>query len=165
MPDLVTPRLHLIMFREELLSAALEDRARLARLLGARVPAEWPNPEMAEALPAFSLLYAALPALPGWLSLIVEPTEGVLVGDIGFKGLPDAGGAVEVGYGIIPSHRGRGYATEALRAIVVWAFAQPAVLSVVAECLPDNAASIRVLQSAGFLPEGGTEMLRWRTSK
>ena len=44
------------------------------------------------------------------------------IGSAGFKGPPDASGAVEIAYGIVPSLEGRGYATEAARAMLQWAY-------------------------------------------
>ncbi len=57
---------------------------------------------------------------------------------------------MEVGYGIVPSRQGRGYATEALRAMLAMAWADPRVTAVVAGTDPGNAASQRVLGKAGF---------------
>ena len=80
---------------------------------------------------------------------------GDVVGDLGFKGL-SADGAVEIGYGFLPEFWGKGYATEAVKAAVRWAAAQPEVKRIEAETVPDNAASQRVLEKAGFVPSGIT---------
>ena len=48
------------------------------------------------------------------LMMIRDATDGLAVGGIGFFGPPDADGAVEVGYGLVPAARGRGLASEAL---------------------------------------------------
>src|ERR1700679_781002 len=50
---------------------------------------------------------------------------GLVVGGIGFFGPPREDGEVEVGYGIVPSRQGRGYATEALQAMLAMAWADP----------------------------------------
>lgn len=79
--------------------------------------------------------------------------SGETVGDLCFKGLcPD--GAVEIGYGLHPAFWGKGYATEAVTAMTEWALQQPGVKVIEAETEPDNTASRRVLQKAGFLPTG-----------
>ncbi len=49
----------------------------------------------------------------------------------------------------MPEHQRRGYATEALRGWVEWAFASPSVQTIVAHTLPHLTASIRVLEKAG----------------
>lgn len=79
--------------------------------------------------------------------------SGETVGDYCFKGLlPD--GSVEIGYGLLPEYWGKGYATEAVIAAVDWARKQPGVRQIEAETDPDNAASQRVLEKAGFIPNG-----------
>ena len=84
---------------------------------------------------------------------MIEKKDGTHVGECCFKGIsPD--GSTEIGYGISEEYQGRGYATEAVNAIVEWVLQQHRVLSVVAEAEADNLASIRVLQKCGFLPTG-----------
>src|SRR5215510_10375081 len=74
--------------------------------------------------------------------------DGLAIGGIGFKGPPDRG-VVEVGFGLAPSARGYGYATEALRAFVQLA-AELGVTTIRADTEPDNVASRRTLEHAGF---------------
>ncbi len=61
----------------------------------------------------------------------------------------------EIGYAIYPGHRGRGYATEASRALTDWAFAH-GVERVHIRCQVDNVASARVALAAGYRFEGVT---------
>jgi [ribosomal protein S5]-alanine N-acetyltransferase len=81
--------------------------------------------------------------------LVVERATGLVVGGIGLFGPPE-GGQVEFGYGIVESRRGRGYATEAARALVQAALGLPGVTGVTAGVDPANAASVRVLEKAGL---------------
>jgi ribosomal-protein-alanine N-acetyltransferase len=76
--------------------------------------------------------------------------EDVVVGDIGFHAPPDELGEVSIGFGIVPAARGRGYAVEALRAVLDWALRQPQVRSVHADTDLVNLASQRVLVAAGM---------------
>jgi RimJ/RimL family protein N-acetyltransferase len=57
-----------------------------------------------------------------------------------------------VGYGMRPEFRGRGIATQAVRLLSTWAFAI-GVRRLVAGTAPDNLASQRVLEKAGFVRE------------
>jgi RimJ/RimL family protein N-acetyltransferase len=84
-------------------------------------------------------------------------SDGVAIGGIGFKGRPD-GGVVEIGYGMAPSARGHGYASEAVEAIVELA-AGLGVTTIRADTEPDNAASRRTLERAGFHQIEGDEKL------
>src|SRR3954471_17293461 len=85
--------------------------------------------------------------------LVVERETGLVVGGIGLVGPPEDG-RIEMGYGILGSRRGRGYATEAARALVQVALALPGVDEVVAGVDPANPASVRVLQKAGLTFRG-----------
>jgi ribosomal-protein-alanine N-acetyltransferase len=91
--------------------------------------------------------------------LVVERDSGLAVGSAGFLGPPE-NGRVEIGYGLVASRRGRGYATEAVRALTAFAVGRPDVTEVVATVEPGNLASIRVLEKVGFTerPRSGTEL-------
>jgi len=102
------------------------------------------------------------PGLLGWGVWLVRLKEtGQIIGDIGFKGTPDFTGVVDIGYGFLPQHWGKGYATEATKALVAWAFAHGAG-RVTAETLRDNHASIRVLRKSGFQLYREAEHYYWR---
>lgn len=81
---------------------------------------------------------------------VIEKASKKMIGDIGFKGAPNQIGIIDVGYSIVPQFRGKGYATEALKAIVAWAFTLENVKRISADCAETNAPSICVLKNAGF---------------
>ena len=85
--------------------------------------------------------------------LELKDRPGTVVGDLSFKGLSEDG-AAELGYGLRPGRCGKGYMTEAVRAICAWALARDGVNRIEAETAPENAASQRVLARAGFRPTG-----------
>jgi [ribosomal protein S5]-alanine N-acetyltransferase len=62
--------------------------------------------------------------------------------------------AADVGYLLDRRHWGHGYATEAARAIVEWAFSTPPIRRVWATCDTQNVASARVLEKIGMTREG-----------
>jgi len=95
---------------------------------------------------------------------VVERASGLVVGGIGFFG-PPHGGEVEIGYGIVPSRQGSGYATEALRAMIAMAWADSRVLTVAAGTDPGNAASQRVLAKAGFRQISAAGEFRYRLTR
>ena len=79
---------------------------------------------------------------------ITRLADGLAIGGVGFKGQPDDGW-VEVGYGLVPSARGNGYAAEAVVALLSVA-ARHGLSRVIANTTPDNFASQRTLIRAGF---------------
>lgn len=95
---------------------------------------------------------------------IIERASGLVVGGIGFHGPPD-GGEVEIGYGVVPSRQGRGYATEAVRLMAAMAWAQPAVTAVIAATDLGNVASQRVLEKAGFRRVAAAGEFRYRLNR
>ena len=95
---------------------------------------------------------------------MVERASGLVVGGIGFFG-PPLGGEAEIGYGIVPSRQGRGYATEALLAMVAMAWADARVGTVVAGTDPGNVASQRVLEKAGFRQVSAAGEFRYRLTR
>ncbi|MCX4825677.1 GNAT family N-acetyltransferase [Streptomyces sp. NBC_01142] len=80
---------------------------------------------------------------------IIERESGLVVGSISLL-WPPSDGALEVGYGIVDSRRGRGYASEATRAFVEFALTSPDVTTVYADVELSNPASVRVLEKAGL---------------
>ena len=96
--------------------------------------------------------------IEGWLILL----DGIVVGDAGTFGPPDANGDVEIGYGLAAPLRGRGLAREFVPALARHLLARPAVRRVVArEVLADNVPSRRALEGAGFRLEREEDGLTW----
>ena len=92
---------------------------------------------------------------------IVDRSLNQIVGEIGFKSLPDGSGCVEIGYQTGREYRNSGYMTEAMGILLRWALAQPGVESVMARVRHDNEASRRLLAKTGFsCSESGAEE-RW----
>ncbi|MFG2112367.1 GNAT family N-acetyltransferase [Streptomyces sp. NPDC048718] len=90
---------------------------------------------------------------------IRQPADGLAIGGIGFHGPPDADGVVTIGYGLVPAVRGRGYASESLRALIARARAAGAT-AVRGDADLDNLASQRVMEAAGMTYEGEDEQVR-----
>lgn len=61
---------------------------------------------------------------------------------------------IEVGYFLVREFTGKGYATEAAKAVIRYAFEQLGVLRIDLRCAADNTASIRVAERCGFTQEG-----------
>ncbi|WP_030797353.1 GNAT family N-acetyltransferase [Streptomyces sp. NRRL S-337] len=114
------------------------------------------SPHWADDFPAEGdrVIAGLLDQHPDWLGehshrLIIERAGGLVVGSIGLFWPPNEG-VLEIGYGIVASRRGRGYAPEATRALAAFALTAPGVHTVVATVELSNPASARVLEKAGF---------------
>lgn len=88
-----------------------------------------------------------------------SPASWLLVEDNEVVGLcsitrPPKEGVVDIGYGIAPSRRGRGFATRGIGEIIVWATNSADVTAITAETSTTNLASQRVLQLNGFIRTG-----------
>lgn len=138
-----------------------------AVVAGTRLP-HWAEDFPAEGDQVIAGLFAEH---PDWLGpyghrQIIERDTGLVVGSIGLFWPPADGeleagdgaseivsGALEIGYGVVPSRRGRGYASEATMALTEFARTAPDVQTVFANVELSNPSSVRVLEKAGFVCE------------
>lgn len=98
-----------------------------------------------------------------WLALL--KSDSTVIGDLGFKGKPDDRGTVEIGYGLLEEYWNKGYATEAVDALMDWAWEQ-GVRKIRAETLRDNPGSIRVLEKLGMnVAIKSDDMIYWEKNK
>jgi ribosomal-protein-alanine N-acetyltransferase len=94
---------------------------------------------------------------------IEEKLSGRYVGEIGFTLVErrPAGARADLGYFLLSEFRGKGYATEAGRSVVAFAFAEAGVWKLQTGCLKENAASERVMRKLGFRKEGELRLHQW----
>ena len=85
---------------------------------------------------------------------ITLPETGDLIGNCGIRRKPDSEREADIGYELAPAHWGRGYATEAVRALVKLGFREWRLHRISAWCVADNVGSARVLEKAGLRLEG-----------
>ena len=148
----------LVAANRELIEADLADPEKLAELLVAEVPDNWP-PDLYERQ-AMQFAQRALQdpvqqdGWSFWYLRVRPPARKKLLGICGFKGRPDEAGSVEIGYSILSQFRANGYATEAVARLVKWAFSHQNVTEVSAETLLHLRQSIRVMEKNGFTLTG-----------
>jgi [ribosomal protein S5]-alanine N-acetyltransferase len=85
---------------------------------------------------------------------ICRREDGAMLGTCTLYDLDAQCRCAEVGYALLPSSWGRGYANEAVTALLDWGFAHLALNRVGADIDPRNAASARALERLGFTREG-----------
>ncbi len=83
---------------------------------------------------------------------LTDRDDGALLGCLHLR--RPAPHRVEFGYVLARPHWGRGLMTEALRAVVDVALAEPGVFRIGAVCDVDNPGSVRVMEKAGLTREG-----------
>ncbi|WP_198410096.1 GNAT family N-acetyltransferase [Microlunatus flavus] len=90
----------------------------------------------------------------GWSFCVADGVSDEALGGAGLWLVPDDPRVLTAGYSVAPRARGRGVATQALRALVGFAWTRPHVERVELRVEPDNAASLRVAAAAGFERDG-----------
>jgi RimJ/RimL family protein N-acetyltransferase len=149
---ITTERLRLEPFTVESATAILAGDPQ-----GRRWTAGFPRPDDRDAAGIY--LKAPNDAYPSYVIVLRE--SGETLGTVGFFGPPDGTGAVMIGYGLAEPARGFGYATEAVRGLIGYAFSHPEVTRIVAETHPENVPSHRVLEKAGFARTHSAETALW----
>lgn len=139
----------------ELLGAEDVGGTELAWRLGVKPPPSWPpqfnGPETRDWMRSLLRKHPDEPGYASWY--LIAHRE--LVGVIGYKGPPDAEGAVEIGYSVVDERHRRGYASAGVALVTRRALADPRVTVICAETVPDGLASQGVLIKAGFARAGG----------
>jgi RimJ/RimL family protein N-acetyltransferase len=162
-----TERLQLIACNKMHLNALVSSEEALADLLGVTLAENWlVFPEAA----SYSLqMLEADPQVLRWgMHLFLHKAENRIVGNGGFKGVPDGDGMVEIGYAVSPDYRNQRIATEAARGMIEYAFSWSPVRMVDAHTLAGENASCTILRNCGMTkidekedPEDGP-IWQWR---
>ncbi len=107
---------------------------------------------------------AVLGTPDSWLALAITIRDtGQVIGDIGIHFPEKKHYEVELGIAMHPAYHGKGYATEAMRALMGYAFDTLGKHRVYASVDPSNAASIALVERLGFRREGHFLLsVRWK---
>jgi [ribosomal protein S5]-alanine N-acetyltransferase len=102
------------------------------------------------------------PGEAGWFQFALEDREtGRFIGDCGLKILESDNRLAEIGYTFERPSWNRGYATEAVRGLLDYAFSVFPLHRISASVDPLNTASVRVLEKAGFVKEAHFRQSTW----
>jgi RimJ/RimL family protein N-acetyltransferase len=155
-PAIVTDRLRLRAY-------TLDDVPHLARLIGAREVAEnllrVPYPYTEQDAREFVLSMGESSEARFAMTLADQPN---LIGGIGLR-IDAQHPRAELGYWLGMPYWGKGYATEAARAIVEYGFATLGLHRIYASTFRENTVSAKVLQKVGMKHEGclRQHVLKW----
>ena len=145
---IVTPRLRLRRSRPEdadTISAYRSDPA-VHRYQG------WDRTDAEGVREEIERMHDREPGTPGgWVQLSVEELEsGRLVGDVGLSPSDHEPGVIKVGYTVSPAFQGRGLASEAVTALIDYAFDRLDAQVVRAYASAENTPSIRLAERVGM---------------
>jgi RimJ/RimL family protein N-acetyltransferase len=167
-----TERLWLLPLTGEDLDRLAEGRGHLEKALGLAPSgletSETIQKEMRDALRHWRAFVREHPKDYRWGTNweIIRREESRSIGGIGMSGLPDEEGKVTIGYVIDDRYQGKGYASEALKGLVGWAFRHEKLRALEALTPKTNRISQRVLEKNGFQPLKeiefqGIEIIAW----
>lgn len=172
MHTIPAPRLRLVTLSDAVIEALLIARPRADELVDFKLPSEWPDAEDRAVLEMRLRQIRSRPGIEPWLLRALVDRDDVMVGHAGFhyppapvdealdenfsgSREPAEGGVSELGYTIFEPFRGRGYATEAVRALVDWSFKEMGLGAALACTSPSNVDSMKVLERVGGWREIG----------
>lgn len=153
--ELKTDRLQLIPITVDLAQMLMKNS--LAFYYKYQLPwnKNWPHDGLKALLPIYAEKLESDENQLGFGPWVMIDIDGEhVVGDIGFKGIPDEEGTIEIGFHVVASERNAGYATEAVGNMCEWAFTQPGVKGIEAQCDKANISSQKVLINNGFTHAG-----------
>jgi RimJ/RimL family protein N-acetyltransferase len=116
----------------------------------------WDDYTSADGTALLAAMQEARPGVPGqWYQFALEArSTGSLVGDLALKVDQQDPRLAEVGFTMAPAHQGMGYATEALQALLGFAFQSYGLHRIVAVTDTLNAPAAALLQRVGMRREG-----------
>jgi [ribosomal protein S5]-alanine N-acetyltransferase len=159
--DIHTPRLVLIPMTPESIRAeqnANSNFHQLGATIHCTVHPEWPPIDWEPHVLIFILeQFAAHPDQIGWhryVALLEPDGTRTLIGGLGAFSKEEPPGTCEIGYAILPSFEGKGYATEGTQAHIRSLRADTRISSIIAHTFPTLPRSIRVMEKCGLVFDG-----------
>ncbi len=107
------------------------------------------NPECLAILSVFQAHYKKVGFKKPWVAYFVSNDKDGIIGGGGFKGQPKDG-KVEISYGTFKNFEGQGIGTEICKQLVSLALQTEPSVMITARTVPENSASIRILERTGF---------------
>ena len=146
-----TDRLLLIPFTKQLCHLVNDKNFVALQNNGFNAGEGYPDQETLDTIPKIVANIELSNGPTGFESWVIITKKAMkIIGDVGFKGIPNQAGEIDLGYGIIASERKKGYAFEASKALCDWAISQENVNRITARCLIENEGSYKILEKLNF---------------
>ncbi len=164
---LQTERLTLIPFTTQICKNLINEDYSDLDNIGLKKGKSWPDEDVLETLPKIISNLSLVESPTGFESwMIIKNKTSEIIGDLGFKGFNYEKGNIDIGYGLIKEERGKGYAEEATKTLIKWAFSEEIVKEITARCLIDNIGSIKLLKKLNFdVTKNDGEIIHWSLKK
>ncbi|MBF0596028.1 GNAT family N-acetyltransferase [Faecalibacter rhinopitheci] len=161
--QLITDKLILIPFTRKICENILLNDFTELDNLGLKKGIKWPDAEILDTLPRIIKNLSKLDYPTGFESwMIIKKDTKEIIGDAGFKGVNRIIKSTDIGYGIIEAERRKGYAEEAVKALINWAFENEDLEDITASCYLDNIGSKNLLEKLNFEEiERNDEFIYW----
>ncbi|OPA73821.1 GNAT family N-acetyltransferase [Paenibacillus selenitireducens] len=164
---ITTERLFLIPFTRKIATAILDGDFEELLNMGFCLGEGWPDEDAIETIPKILRNLDLVKEPTGFESwMIIKKDRMTIIGDTGFKGVPNSKGEIDIGYGLIEQERKKGYGIEAAQSLTDWAFSKPEVTAITAKSLINNNDSARILEKMKFKELlRDDEMIYWHLRK
>lgn len=148
---LITERLILVPFTIQVCKNVLNGDYSDLESRNFKKGKSWPDNDVIETLPKIINNLSKVESPTGFESwMIIKKETFEIIGDLGFKGFNYKDKNIDIGYGIIKEERRKGYAEEAVKEIIKWAFSNEIVKEITANCLTENTNSTNLLTKFNF---------------
>jgi len=114
-----------------------------------------------------AVLEAQNPDRAKYFFAVEEKDTGAFIGTVGYTVTQNTpvGKLADAGYFLLPEYHGHGYATEAFREVIRYAFQDGGVYRISAGCIKENQRSERVMQKCGLVKEAERKAYVWHDGR
>lgn len=160
---LTTERLILIPYTIQICENIINKNFSNLFDMGLKRGKSWPDNDVIETLPKIINNLSQVESPTGFESWMIIKKETLeIIGDLGFKGYNHEEENIDIGYGIIEEERRNGYAEEATKELIKWAFSTGLIKEITAKCLIENTGSINLIKKLNFIEvKRDHEMIYW----
>lgn len=160
---LTTERLILIPYTIQICENIINKNFSNLFDMGLKRGKSWPDNDVIETLPKIINNLSQIESPTGFESWMIIKKETLeIIGDLGFKGYNHKEENIDIGYGIIEEERRNGYAEEATKELIKWAFSTGLIKEITAKCLIENTGSINLIKKLNFIEaKRDHEMIYW----
>lgn len=164
---LESERLLLIPYTTNICQAILQNDFQFLQQLNLMKGKNWPDDDVLETIPKIIKNLNKVDYPTGFESwMIIKKETREIIGDCGFKGYNFITRNADIGYGIIEDEQKKGFAMEATKTLINWAFSDNDLEEITAACLKENTSSSKLLQKLNFqIIDQNDTMIFWSLIK